>query len=106
MTNVLSSPNMTAVPAAIVDVLNGLLDAEQNSLFRFLGEGTPYLNRASADIRKPLQEMVQSTYRRSAELSGLVDSLGGVPAPRTIATEEQYLAYLSLKFLLPRLVEA
>jgi hypothetical protein len=92
--------------AQITDVLNSLLEAEQNSVFRFMDEGSPYLGRATAEVRKPLQEMVQQSIRHVELLSSAVDSLGGVPSTRGIQLEEQYLAFLSLKFLLPKLVDA
>ncbi len=95
-------------PAALVDTLNSLLEAEQSSIFRFMGEGYPYLNRATVDVRRALQEMVATIDRRAAMLAGQIESLGGVPnfGPRGVDREEQYLAFLSLKFLLPKLVEA
>ena len=34
----------------------------------------------------------------------LIEGLGGSPVPRGLRSEEQYLAFLSLKFLLPKLV--
>lgn len=91
---------------AVVDTLNSLLEAELNSIFRFMGEGSPYLDRASAEVRQPLAEIVQTGQRRAAELYRLVEALGGTPMSRSVVPEEQYLAYLSLKFLLPKLVEA
>ena len=97
---------MSAAPIAIIDVLNSLLEAEMGSIFRFMGEGSPYLSRAGADIRRPLLEMVQTNQRHSAELYGMIDYLGGVPRARPIHEEEQYLAFLSLKFLIPKLVDA
>jgi hypothetical protein len=99
---------MSATPLALVDTLNALLEAEQSSIFRFMGEGYPYLNRATVDVRRPLQEMVNTIETRAAALADQIESLGGVPtfAPRGIDREEQYLAFLSLKFLLPKLVEA
>jgi hypothetical protein len=99
---------MSVPPAAIIDVLNGLLESEMNSIFRFMGEGSPYLSRATADVRRPLEEMVRTVQRRVVELADLIDRLGGVPipGPRGVDPEEQYLAFLSLKFLLPRLVHA
>jgi hypothetical protein len=100
----LESRTMHQPPAAIIDVLNGLLEAELGSIFRFMGEGSPYLSKATAEVRKPLQEMVNTIPRRTREIADLIDSLGGVPTPRNIQPEEQYLAYLSLKFLLPKLV--
>lgn len=97
---------MPAAPVAIIDALNSLLEAEQGSIFRFMGEGSPYLSRAGGEIRRPLVEMVKTNERHSAELYGLIDYLGGVPRNRPIHEEEQYLAFLSFKFLLPKLVEA
>src|SRR5882762_78506 len=97
---------MSAAPVAVIDALNSLLEAEQGSIFRFMGEGSPYLSRASADIRRPLQQMVETNDRHSAELYALIDHLGGIPRDRAIRLEEQYLAFLSLKFLLPKLVAA
>src|SRR5215475_182166 len=94
---------MTAAPAAVIDVLNGLLEAEQNSIFRFMGEGSPYLSRATAEVRKPLNDMVLANQRRTLELAELIDRLGGVPMPASVIPEIQYLAFLTIKFLLPKL---
>ena len=96
---------MSSPPVAVVDALNSLLEAEQNSVFRFMGEGSPYLSRASADVRRPLQEMVQDNQRHAMELARMIQRLGGEPVPRRLQPEEQYLAFLSLKFLLPKLVD-
>lgn len=93
-------------PVAVIDLLTSLLESTVNSVFRFMGEGSPYLSRATAEVRKPLQEMVVANHRRAAELAALLEALG---APTTVTEspqpEEQYLAYLSLKFLLPKLLE-
>lgn len=97
---------MSTVPVATVEVLNDLLDAELNSIFRFMGEGSPYLSRATAEVRRPLAEMVDASQRRAGELYALIESLGGTPVPRGLRPEEQYLAFLSLEFLLPKLVDA
>ena len=95
-----------AAPAAVVDALNGLLEAELNSVFRFMGEGSPYLSRANSEIRRPLNEMVLAGQRRAMELADTIDRLGGIPIPKSIQPEEQYLAFLTLKFLLPKLASA
>ena len=95
---------MSTAPVAVLDVLNSLLEAAQNSVFRFMEEGSPYLSRATVEVRRPLHEMVRAERRRAGELHGLIESLGGFPAPRSLRSEEQYLAFLSLKFLLPKLV--
>jgi len=99
---------MSSTPAATVDVLNSLLEAEITSVFRFMGEGYPHLNRATAEVKRPLHEMVRTIEPRVLRLAEMIERLGGVPdsAPRGIDREEQYLAFLSLKFLLPKLVTA
>ena len=99
------SATMTSPPAAVLDALYSLLDAEQNSVFRFMGEGSPYLSRATADVRRPLAGMVDANARHVSALGTLVTELGGYPPPRPVRMEEQYLAFLSLKFLLPKLVD-
>ena len=99
-----SNASTSSEPVAIVDALNSLVEAEVNSLFRFMGEGSPYLNRATAEMRKPLLAMVAASERHAEELANLIESLNGVPSLRSVQPEEQYLAYLSIKFLLPKLM--
>jgi hypothetical protein len=95
-----------SAPTAVIDLLNSLLEAELNSIFRFMGEGSPYLSRATVEVRRPLQAMVLAERRRAGELADLIESLGTVPTPAVgIRRDEQFLAYLSLKFLLPKLVD-
>ena len=50
--------------------------------------------------------MVQAGDRRSMELAEMIDQLGGLPMPGSVQMEEQYLAFLTLKFLLPKLADA
>jgi hypothetical protein len=97
---------MTAAPTAVIDALNSLLEAEQNSIFRFMEEGSPYLSQASAELRKPLGDMVLAGQRRILEIADFIERLGGVPMPGSIQPEEQYLAFLTIKFLLPKLIQA
>src|SRR5688500_19254635 len=73
------SAPMTSAPVAIIDALSALLDSEAHSVFRFMGEGSPYLSRATAEVRRPLQQMVETNQRHVSELAGLIDRLGGVP---------------------------
>jgi len=94
-----------APPVAVIDALNSLLEAELGSVFRFMGEGSPYLSRASADVRRPLQQMVEANQRYVMALAEMIQRLGGEPRTRMVRPEEQYLAFLSLKFLLPKLVD-
>src|SRR5687768_8040733 len=106
MTTLDGTPMSSTTPVAVVDVLNSLLEAEMNSAFRFMGEGSPYLSRATIEVRRPLQEMMLAERRRAGELADSIESLGTVPTPHVgIRRDEQFLAYLSLKFLLPKLVE-
>lgn len=98
---------MPSVPVAVVDALNSLLEAELNSVFRFMGDGSPYLSQATADVRRPMLDILEANKRHSRELVDMIESLGGVAiAKERIQAEEQYLAYLSLKFLLPKLVHS
>jgi hypothetical protein len=93
-------------PVAIIDALNSLLEAEYNSIFRFMGEGSPYVSRADADLRRRLQELIATNQRHAAEIEDLIEHLGGIPREGGTGPEDQYLAYLSLKFLMPKLVDA
>lgn len=103
----LDSPPMPEAGVAVIDALNSLLEAELSSIVRFMGEGSPYLSRANAAVRQPLADMVQTSHRHAAELYQLIESLGGYAVPHAgLQREDQYLAYLSLKFLLPKLAEA
>jgi hypothetical protein len=81
-------------------------DAELNSVFAFLGHSTPYLDRAHASMRRSLAEMVASSQRRTQQLSDLIESLGGSPIPRGMQSGEQHLAYLTIQFLMPKLIAA
>jgi hypothetical protein len=101
-----SNNNQSASPVAVIDLLNSLLEAEMNSVFRFMGEGSPYLSRATVEVRRPLAEMVLAGRRRAGELADVIESLGMVPTPQVgVRRDEQFLAFLSLKFLLPKLLD-
>jgi bacterioferritin (cytochrome b1) len=94
------------VPVATIDALNSLLEAEYSSIFRFLGEGSPYVSRADADLRRRFQELIQTNQRHAGEIADLIVYLGGIPKTFGPGPDDQYLAYLSVKFLMPKLVEA
>jgi hypothetical protein len=92
-------------PEAIIDTLNGLLEAEVNSVFCFVMTSSPYLGLAPPEIRRAMSEMDALCAAHRKELAQLIESLGGVPRVRNhVPDEEQYISYLSLKFLLPKLV--
>jgi hypothetical protein len=96
---------MPTAPEAIIDTLNGLLEGHLNSIFHFVVNGSPYLSEATAELRHLILEIDQVCKRETEELVKVIESIGGVPRIRNrVAPEEQYLSYLSLKFLLPTLV--
>jgi hypothetical protein len=94
-----------SVPVAVVDALTSLFEAEENSIFLVVTKGSPYLSRADAELRQQIDMMAQAKQRHAHEVHDLIEELGGEVRPRRVAPDEQYLAYLSLKFLLPKLVE-
>src|SRR5262249_34564832 len=55
---------------------------------------------------RPLNQMLLSSRRRAMELAEMIDRLGGQPPLPPVQPEEQYLAFLTIKFLLPKLAEA
>jgi len=89
-----------------VDLVSDLLQSEQAGAFHFMIEADPYINRAVAEVRRPLLEMIGSTVRREGELAAILDELGSTPPPPAVSKENQYLAFLSIDFLLPKLKEA
>ncbi len=98
---------MATLSVAVVDALNSLLEAEANSIFHYVGPGSPYLDHAGPKVRKPLEEMSRHLDQHARELTDLVRRLGGEPSNQpTPDAEDQFLSLLSLKFLLPKLVEA
>jgi hypothetical protein len=86
-------------------LLNELLDDELNSPARFIQESVPYIEPELRHLREPLKRMLESRRARSTELIKLLQTLDVEPASYRLHAEEQYLAFLSLKFLLPRLIE-
>src|SRR5438874_10813661 len=90
----------------IIDLLSDLLQSEQAGAFHFMTEADPYINRAEAELRRPLLEMIKSTIRREGELAAVIDELGSTPPPPAVSKENQYLAFLSIDFLLPKLRQA
>jgi hypothetical protein len=95
----------TLTTASLLDVLQGLLEGEQSSLFRFMNEGTPYLTRATVETRALVSEIARTNLRHCSQLTRVIEDQGGITRMPRPQGEEQYLAYLSLKFLLPRLAQ-
>ncbi|MDB5318977.1 MAG: hypothetical protein JWN40_608 [Phycisphaerales bacterium] len=92
--------------ASVLDVLYGLLEAEEGSVFRFMQQGSPYLTRATVETRRRVEELAETSVRNAAELARLIERLGGSVRLAAVHPDNQYLAFLSLKFLLPKLAEA
>ena len=95
-----------AIDYDIVDLISDLLQGEQAGAFHFMTEADPYIKRAEAEMRRPLLEMIGNTIRREGELAAILDELGSTPPPPAVSKENQYLAFLSVDFLLPKLREA
>ena len=95
---------MQTASIAIVDTLISLFEAERASVFRLMGEGSPYLADAPPRVRETLMGMKESNVRHVAALAGAIRTLDG-PPPRPELPPEPYLNYLSLKFLLPKLAD-
>ena len=94
-------------PTAIVDALESLHEAEQGSVFRLLGDDSPFVTSAPEDVRAPLRRLHDVNRRHSHELAGAIRRLGGTPrarAAREPSGEESYLKFLSLRFLVPKLL--
>ena len=92
--------------AAVIDILQSLLEAEQASVFRFMRAGSPHLTRATLETRGRVEQMAGRTEQHARELADMIERLGGGVRLRPVQPEDQYLAYLSFKFLLPKLAEA
>jgi len=98
----------TVNPADIergIAALVAILQAHRSSLLRFLDASYPYHARAAADVRRSLREMVDANVRQIAELGLLIESLGGLTPPPPVHPEDQYCAFLSIAFILPKLLE-
>jgi hypothetical protein len=92
--------------AALLDVLYGLFEAEEGSLFRFMRQGNPYLTRATVETRREIEAMAQTSVRHAAEIAALIEQFGGSIGLAVVHPANQYLSYLSLKFLIPKLADA
>ena len=97
---------MATASAALVDILNSLIEAEETSIFRLMGDDSPYLQEANPEVRKALQEEMEASHRHAAELADCVRRLGAEAAVSPSARpSEPMLEFISLRFLLPKLVE-
>jgi hypothetical protein len=97
---------MTMRAVDVSGVIGELLQDEQSDLFYFMSTADPYINRAAADLRRPLQDMIDRGTRQAGELVAVLEQLGGISRPVRPSPEFQYFAYLAVDFLLPKLYEA
>jgi hypothetical protein len=96
---------VTQAPQSIIDTLNGLLEGHHGSVFPFVLTNSQQLGKAPAGVRELLAETHEVCERQSHALVQLIKSLGGTPrVTEPNRTNESYLSFLSLKFLLPTLV--
>lgn len=92
-------------PESVIDTLNGLLEGHLSSVFPFVLSNSAHLGDAKGDIRRLLTEMHDACEREQNKLKQLIQSLGGTPrVSNKSAAPDPYLSFLSLKFLLPTLV--
>jgi hypothetical protein len=89
----------------VVRILTGLLTAERGSVFRFVGQAEPYVGRTGVGIRRAVGELAAASVRHEAEQGEMIEELGGTVQLAGVVPDNQYLAFLSLDFLRPRLVE-
>jgi hypothetical protein len=95
----------TKVSESIIDTLNGLLEGHDGSVFPFVLSSSQHLGKANPQVRELLAQIHQVCERQGQELTRLIQSLGGTPRKtERNSTTETYLSMLSLKFLLPTLV--
>jgi hypothetical protein len=96
--------DMTASPASI-EALSALLDTERTSILRFMDEDSSHLTRATVTLRKKVDAMYRANARRVGQLVTTIESLGGSIRPPGVQREDQYLAFLTLQFMIPKLIE-
>lgn len=89
---------------SMVDVLNGLLAAEQRAITPRLFESTVFVSRASIRDERLASRLTEANASNGARLAGLIVERGGTPAPRQPDVMTADLHYLDLHFVLPRLI--
>lgn len=96
---------MTQTQSEIVQVLSGLLAAEQRGILHHLGELGAFVGAKLAGLSRPLAVMAGQQQRNETELGEMIESLGGLTPPLVVNMEMQTLAFLSVDYLLPKLIE-
>jgi hypothetical protein len=89
----------------LAGILDALLTGERTDAFGFLASSSPYVGHSAAAWRT-VQTILAASRQRQLELAAMLDAMGVMPRPGTFPPETQYLAFLSMEFLLPKLIEA
>lgn len=88
---------------AIADVLNDLLATELASEFASIVRSAPHAGRSGTGVRKTIRYVAEADARRTDDLWLLLLSLGMEPRPGR-RHREAVEAYLSIDYLLPRMI--
>lgn len=94
----------TARSSISFEWLNELLDIEMYGSLATLLRSDPYVDPPLAQFYAQLRPIAEQASSRAAALSVLIQDLGGAPAERPARVGEQYLSFLSLRFVLPGLL--
>jgi hypothetical protein len=100
---------MTSTSTASVNVaelLRDLLEAQQSDTLFFVAQADPYVTPGLGEARRRLRTTIDADQRRATELAGAIDNLGATIRPAPLSAELQYLAFLSMSFLLPKVAES
>ena len=97
---------MSSAPTAVLDLLQSLHEAEQESVFRLMGEEMPPINPVPPRVHELLRQLYGVNRRHVVELAATIRRLGATPMakpPAEQSSDESYLRFLSPRFLLPKL---
>ena len=89
----------------VLDLLNALLNREYNSLTRAVLKAAPYVDDSMREAKLILRGIAAQEKDAARLLSDLIFSLKGVPAVQSFDTTIGDINYLSLRALLPRILE-
>jgi hypothetical protein len=95
------------VPIVVLDVLQSIHEAEQASVFRLMGDAAPPVAPVPPRVQEVLRGLYEANVRHVHELAAEIRRLGESPRarrPAELTSDESYLRFLSLQFLVPKLV--
>jgi hypothetical protein len=97
---------MAALQNDLAERLNRLMAGEHAGVFRFLAAAGPYLHGPAAHLRPGLERMAAESEANERELAELIEAHNGIARPAPVNMDLQTLGFVSLGYLLPRLVSA